>query len=176
MNEQVTAAAIRLHPADNVVVAARAMPAGAAVAGESILCARAIPAGHKVATAPIGAGEAPPDFAPPAALEGRAVARPPFGGHREGCEGDRGRMQLNVQAQMAGLCKHEELARHRTVTETLDSHTHRVSRAGRQLKGAVGTAEGYHPHAVTPPHHHHGGVGDRPPALGLSNDARDRLP
>src|SRR3546814_12284461 len=34
------------------------MPAGAAVAGESILCARAIPAGHKVATAPIGAGEA----------------------------------------------------------------------------------------------------------------------
>ncbi len=35
MNEQVTAAAIRLHPADNVVVAARAMPAGAVVAGES---------------------------------------------------------------------------------------------------------------------------------------------
>ncbi len=58
MNEQVTAAAIRLHPADNVVVAARAMPAGAAVTGESILCARAIPAGHKVATAPIAAGEA----------------------------------------------------------------------------------------------------------------------
>jgi altronate hydrolase len=58
MNEQVTAAAIRLHPADNVVVAARAMPAGAAVAGESVLCARPIPAGHKVSTAPIPAGQA----------------------------------------------------------------------------------------------------------------------
>ncbi len=56
MNEHVTAAAIRLHPADNVVVAARAMPAGAGVAGESVLCAGPIPAGHKLATAPIAAG------------------------------------------------------------------------------------------------------------------------
>lgn len=58
MNEHVTATAIRLHPADNVVVAARAMPAGAAVAGEGIVCVQPIPAGHKVATALIRTGEA----------------------------------------------------------------------------------------------------------------------
>lgn len=58
MNEHVTAAAIRLHQADNVVVAARAIPAGVAVAGESVVCAGPIPAGHKLATRPIGRGEA----------------------------------------------------------------------------------------------------------------------
>ena len=57
MNEQISGAAIRLHPADNVVVAARAMPAGAAVAGEAVVCLQPVPAGHKVATAAIPAGE-----------------------------------------------------------------------------------------------------------------------
>jgi altronate hydrolase len=46
---------IRLHPTDNVVVAARRLAKGAEVEG---LPARAdIPAGHKLATAAIGAGE-----------------------------------------------------------------------------------------------------------------------
>ncbi|WP_086463800.1 UxaA family hydrolase [Oceanibaculum nanhaiense] len=48
---------IRLHPADNVVVARLALMPGAALPAEGIAAAASIPAGHKVATAPISAGE-----------------------------------------------------------------------------------------------------------------------
>ncbi|MFO7484441.1 UxaA family hydrolase [Oceanibaculum nanhaiense] len=48
---------IRLHPADNVVVARLALMPGAALPAEGIAAAASIPAGHKVATASIRAGE-----------------------------------------------------------------------------------------------------------------------
>jgi altronate hydrolase len=48
---------IRLHPADNVAVAVRRLPAGAAVAND-VAAREPIPSGHKVAVAPIAAGEA----------------------------------------------------------------------------------------------------------------------
>ena len=48
---------IRLHPADNVVVARLALMPGAALPAEGIAAAASIPAGHKVATSPISAGE-----------------------------------------------------------------------------------------------------------------------
>jgi altronate hydrolase len=48
---------IRLHPLDNVVVAARRLPKGAAAGREGVVTLDAIPAGHKVATAAIAAGE-----------------------------------------------------------------------------------------------------------------------
>jgi altronate hydrolase len=46
---------VRLHPADNVIVAARALPAGTAL--EGVTLGRDVPAGHKIATAEIPAGE-----------------------------------------------------------------------------------------------------------------------
>ncbi|HWA60368.1 MAG TPA: altronate dehydratase family protein [Caulobacteraceae bacterium] len=49
--------AVRLNPADNVVVAPRRIPAGARVAGE-VAAAEAIPSGHKMATRSIRSGEA----------------------------------------------------------------------------------------------------------------------
>ncbi len=52
-----TAHVIRLHPADNVAVAVRRLPAGAAVAND-VAAREPIPSGHKVAVAPIAAGEA----------------------------------------------------------------------------------------------------------------------
>ncbi|MFN3460981.1 MAG: UxaA family hydrolase [Oceanibaculum sp.] len=48
---------IRLHPADNVVVARLALMPGTALPAENITVSGSIPAGHKVATAPIKAGE-----------------------------------------------------------------------------------------------------------------------
>ena len=49
---------IRLHAADNVVVARADILPGAEVAGENLRAAEHIPAGHKIATAPVAAGEA----------------------------------------------------------------------------------------------------------------------
>jgi altronate hydrolase len=49
--------AIRLHPADNVVVARAEIPAGAEIDSENVTCRSTIPFGHKVATAEIRAGE-----------------------------------------------------------------------------------------------------------------------
>jgi arabinonate dehydratase len=48
---------IRLHPADNVAIAVRRLPTGAAVAND-VAAREPIPSGHKVAVAPIAAGEA----------------------------------------------------------------------------------------------------------------------
>ncbi|RKQ68650.1 UxaA family hydrolase [Oceanibaculum indicum] len=48
---------IRLHPADNVVVARLALMPGTALPAEKLTVNGSIPAGHKVATAPIRAGE-----------------------------------------------------------------------------------------------------------------------
>ena len=48
---------IRLHPADNVVVARLALMPGTALPAEKVTVNSSIPAGHKVATAPIRAGE-----------------------------------------------------------------------------------------------------------------------
>lgn len=48
---------IRLHPLDNVVVAAGRVPAGAAVLREGVTALEAIGAGHKLATAAIAAGQ-----------------------------------------------------------------------------------------------------------------------
>jgi altronate hydrolase len=50
-------AAIRLHPADNVVVAAERLPAGTALTSENIRTREAIPSGHKIATKAIAAGQ-----------------------------------------------------------------------------------------------------------------------
>jgi altronate hydrolase len=49
--------ALRLNPADNVVVAMRHLAPGEAIAGEGVVAVEAIPSGHKVATRPIRAGE-----------------------------------------------------------------------------------------------------------------------
>jgi hypothetical protein len=48
---------IQLHPANNVAVAVRWLPAGATVAND-VAAREPIPSGHKVAVAPIAAGEA----------------------------------------------------------------------------------------------------------------------
>ena len=47
---------VRLHPADNVVVAAVSLPTGTPLDTEGVSVARAIPMGHKVATRSIPAG------------------------------------------------------------------------------------------------------------------------
>ena len=51
------AAVIRLHPLDNVVVAARALTAGAWVESETVRTLQAIAPGHKLAVVDIAAGE-----------------------------------------------------------------------------------------------------------------------
>ena len=48
---------IRLHGADNVVVARDDIPPGAEIPGENIRAAGFIPRGHKIATAPVAAGD-----------------------------------------------------------------------------------------------------------------------
>jgi len=48
---------IRLHPQDNIVVAHAAVPAGAAIAGESVVATGAIPEGHKIATRALAPGD-----------------------------------------------------------------------------------------------------------------------
>ncbi|HWK48140.1 MAG TPA: altronate dehydratase family protein [Stellaceae bacterium] len=47
---------LRLHPADNVVVARTDILPGTPLPGEDVATARFVPAGHKIATAPIAAG------------------------------------------------------------------------------------------------------------------------
>lgn len=56
MDDAAKIAVIRLHPNDNVVVAARAIAAGTPIAGESIRALESISMGHKVASQAIAAG------------------------------------------------------------------------------------------------------------------------
>ena len=49
---------IRIHPADNVVIARRQLLGGTAIADEGITIAGLVPPGHKVATKAIAAGDA----------------------------------------------------------------------------------------------------------------------
>jgi altronate hydrolase len=53
---EVKADVVRLHPDDNVVVAAARIAKGARVEGEGIVACDTIPVGHKIATRPISAG------------------------------------------------------------------------------------------------------------------------
>ncbi len=48
---------LRLNPADDVVIAARPLPAGTVVEAEGVTCIDAIPAGHKLAVRPIAKGQ-----------------------------------------------------------------------------------------------------------------------
>ncbi len=50
--------AIRIHPADNVVIARRQLLGGTVIAEEGITVSGLVPPGHKIATRPIAAGEA----------------------------------------------------------------------------------------------------------------------
>ena len=52
-----TPSAVRLHPADNVVVAATRIQNGARIDLEGIVAVESIPSGHKIATATIAKGE-----------------------------------------------------------------------------------------------------------------------
>ncbi len=49
---------IRIHPADNVVIARRQLLGGTTLEGEGVTVAGLIPPGHKIATRPIATGEA----------------------------------------------------------------------------------------------------------------------
>ncbi len=49
---------IRIHPADNVVIARRQLLGGTVLEGEGVAVQGLVPPGHKVATRPIAAGEA----------------------------------------------------------------------------------------------------------------------
>ena len=53
-----TSLTIRIHPADNVVIARRQLLGGTAIADEAITIAGLVPPGHKVATKAIAAGDA----------------------------------------------------------------------------------------------------------------------
>ena len=53
-----TTPTIRIHPADNVVIARRQLLGGTAIADEGITIAGLIPPGHKVATKAVAAGDA----------------------------------------------------------------------------------------------------------------------
>ena len=66
--------AIRLHPDDNVVIAAVPLPAGASLEGEGITTTQAIPAGHKVATAALGVGDPVRRYGQVVGLATQAVA------------------------------------------------------------------------------------------------------
>ncbi len=48
---------LRLHPADDVVIAARPLPAGTHLAEENLACIDAVPAGHKLATRAVAKGQ-----------------------------------------------------------------------------------------------------------------------
>ena len=50
-------AVIRIHPADNVVIARRQLAGGTRLAGEDVVVRGLVPPGHKVATCAIAAGE-----------------------------------------------------------------------------------------------------------------------
>lgn len=58
MTNAVAPQTIRLHQADNVIVAGQKLEPGARLGAENIACLSAIPAGHKVATRAIKTGEA----------------------------------------------------------------------------------------------------------------------
>ena len=47
---------VRLHPSDNVVVAAASLPTGTRLESEDVTVARAVPMGHKIATRPVPVG------------------------------------------------------------------------------------------------------------------------
>ena len=47
---------LRLNPADDVVIAARPLPAGSRIDAEGVTCAQAIPAGHKLAVRAVARG------------------------------------------------------------------------------------------------------------------------
>src|ERR1700759_3870311 len=49
---------VRLHPSDNVVVAARRVPPGTRLASEGVTTKENIPSGHKIATEAVAKGEA----------------------------------------------------------------------------------------------------------------------
>jgi altronate hydrolase len=69
---------VRLHPDDNVVVAAASLPTGAVLESEGVTVLRAVPMGHKVATRPIASGEAVTKFGQ---IIGYATADIPPGAH-----------------------------------------------------------------------------------------------
>jgi altronate hydrolase len=69
---------VRLHPDDNVVVAAASLPTGTVMEGEGVTVLRAVPMGHKIATRPIAAGEAVTKFGQ---IIGYATAEIPPGAH-----------------------------------------------------------------------------------------------
>ena len=48
---------LRLNPADDVVIAARPLPAGTRIEAEGVVCIDAIPAGHKVAVRAVARGQ-----------------------------------------------------------------------------------------------------------------------
>jgi len=48
---------LRLHPADDVVIAARPLPAGTSIPDEQLDCIDAVPAGHKLATRAVAKGQ-----------------------------------------------------------------------------------------------------------------------
>ena len=52
-----SASVVRLHPTDNVVVAAGRIPKGARIQSEDVVVTEAITSGHKIATAAIRQGE-----------------------------------------------------------------------------------------------------------------------
>jgi altronate hydrolase len=52
-----TSAAIRIHPADNVVIARRQLLGGTVLEGEGVTVTGLVPPGHKIATRAIAAGE-----------------------------------------------------------------------------------------------------------------------
>ncbi len=72
------AAAIRLHPSDNVVVAFARLPKDALIAGEGVHTRDVIPAGHKIATSTVRAGEAVRKYGQ---VIGIATAEIPAGAH-----------------------------------------------------------------------------------------------
>lgn len=83
MQEQATAVqdaagVIRLHAADNVVVAAGRIPKGAFLAGEAVRALEPIPSGHKMATVPIAAGAVVLKYGQ---VIGMATADVPAGAH-----------------------------------------------------------------------------------------------
>jgi len=50
-------AVIRIHPADNVVIARRQLLGGTAIESEGLVITGLVPPGHKIATRAIAAGE-----------------------------------------------------------------------------------------------------------------------
>ena len=105
------AEAVRLHPADNVVVAPSRIAKGARIAREGVVALDSIPMGHKVATVRIAAGEivrkygqvigaATADIAPGAHVHTQNLAMSEL---REDAELAAGRGAHRAAAQLPGL-------------------------------------------------------------------------